>query len=99
MGSLWVSFGLPWVPLPPLLPHNCPYGVSVGISQFLWGAVGPYGVFVGRGAPWPYNIPHRYTAELARAYLAVRLERDHAAVGRALREVRTLWGLMGSLWG
>uniref|UniRef100_A0A8C3KYT5 METTL17 n=1 Tax=Chrysolophus pictus TaxID=9089 RepID=A0A8C3KYT5_CHRPC len=30
----------------------------------------------------------RYTAELARAYLAVRLERDHAAVGRALREIQ-----------
>ncbi|XP_021239086.1 methyltransferase-like protein 17, mitochondrial [Numida meleagris] len=30
----------------------------------------------------------RYTAELARAYLAVRLERDHAAVGRALHEIR-----------
>uniref|UniRef100_A0A8C9EYB8 Methyltransferase like 17 n=1 Tax=Pavo cristatus TaxID=9049 RepID=A0A8C9EYB8_PAVCR len=36
----------------------------------------------------PHNFPYRYTAELARAYLAVRLERDHAAVGRALREIQ-----------
>ncbi|NXC38294.1 MET17 protein, partial [Penelope pileata] len=30
----------------------------------------------------------RFTAELARAFLAARLERDHAAVGRALYEIR-----------
>ncbi|NXL86454.1 MET17 protein, partial [Alectura lathami] len=31
---------------------------------------------------------HRFTAELARAYLAGRLERDHAAVGRVLHEIQ-----------
>ncbi|NXJ03948.1 MET17 protein, partial [Odontophorus gujanensis] len=42
---------------------------------------------------------HRFTADVSRAYVAARLDRDHAAVGRALREVTPSVGPPWGPWG